>query len=224
MTKEILLADDDRTIRQSLTGLLADAGYVVRTAKDGREALDLYRERRPDLLLLDVMMPKSSGYDVCAEIRQTDSDTPIVMLTALDAETCELQGLDAGADGYVVKTVSGKVLLARIAAVLRHASPEAPQGRFDFAGWHVDPASLNMVRGGTEQAITERELAMMRWFAMHPGEVMSRDSLSTRFWGMDFDGGENALTMAIGRLRRKLGRAASALVSVRGSGYVFRQS
>ena len=220
---EIILADDERAVRTSLTALLESNGYDVRAAKDGAEALRLHQERRPDLLLLDVMMPKIDGYEVCETVRKTDADTPILFLTALDSDRDELRGLDAGADIYIAKTVSDDILLARIAAAIRRYRHDEPTGVFDFADWHVDPRKMSMRRKtGDAVLLNEREVALLRWFAMHPDEVFSRDFLFTRFWGVGFGGSENTLTVAIARLRAKLGESATAFAAVRGSGYVFR--
>ena len=219
----IIVADDERVIRQSLAKLLETNGYSVRLAKNGEEALRLYHEQRPDLMLLDVMMPKGDGYEVCKTIRKTDVETPVLFLTALDSDVDELRGLDAGADIYIPKTVSDEVLLARIAAAIRRHRHDEPTGDFDFAGWHVDPAKLSMRRKtGDAVMLSEREVAMLRLFAGHAGEVFSRDFLETRFWGVDFEGGDSALKLTIFRLREKLGAAGDRIQSVRGSGYVFR--
>lgn len=220
---EIILADDERAVRTSLMVLLVSNGYDVRAAKDGAEALRLHQERRPDLLLLDVMMPKMNGYEVCEAVRKTDADTPILFLTALDTDKDEMRGLEAGADVYIPKTVSEDILLARIAAAIRRYRHDEPTGEFDFADWHVDPRKLSMRRKtGDAVLLNEREVALLRWFAMYPGEVFSRDFLFTKFWGVDFRGADNTLTVALTRLRTKLGESATAFAAVRGSGYVFR--
>ena len=220
---EIIVADDERVIRQSISRLLEDVGHAVRVAKDGEEALRLYRERRPDLMLLDVMMPKRNGYEVCEAIRRTDVDTPVLFLTALDTDVDELMGLGVGADAYISKTVSNEVLLARIAAAIRRHRHDTPTGDFDFADWHVDPAKLSMRRKtGPSVPLNEREVALLRWFAGHPGEVFSRDFLFARFWGVDFEGGESTLSMAIKRLREKLGSKGGLIESIRSSGYAYR--
>jgi len=215
---EILLADDERVIRESLHGLLEDHGYVVRCASDGDRALSLYREHRPDLLLLDVMMPRMGGYAVCEAVRREDIDTPVVFLTALDSDEHELRGLGLGADAYISKTVSEEVLLARIAAALRR-NAASPSG-FSVGGWHVDPLKMSMHKpSGETVALGDRELAILRTFALHPGEVMSRDMLLTRF--CDATSGESALTVAISRLRDKLGNTGACIRSVRGVGYAY---
>ena len=223
MAADIIIADDERVIRQSVAALLEASGFAVRAAKDGEEALRLYRERRPDLMLLDVMMPKGNGYEVCEAIRKTDVGTPVLFLTALDSDRDELRGLDVGADIYIPKTVSDEVLLARIAAAIRRRRHDEPTGDFDFADWHVDPSKLSMRwKDGGTVSLGEREVALLRWFAQHPGEVFSRDFLFTRFWGASFEGNDSTLSIAIMRLREKLGDSASGLKSVRGSGYVWR--
>lgn len=223
MSTDIILADDDRVVLRSLSALLARHGYLVRTARNGEEALRLYREQRPDLMLLDVMMPKGNGYGICETVRRTDVDTPVLFLTALDSDADELRGLGVGADAYISKTVSDDVLLARIAAAIRRRHYDEPTGDFDFADWHIEPAKLTMRRkAGSSVPLGEREVAILRWFAMHPGEVFSRDFLFTRFWGADFEGCDSTLSIAILRLREKLGSSAAKLQSVRGSGYVWR--
>lgn len=220
---ELILADDERVLRTSLARLLERNGYLVRTATNGEEALRLYRERRPGLMLLDVMMPNGSGLEVCRAVRKVDADTPVIFLTALDSEADELKGLGVGADGYISKLVSNEVLLARIAAAVRRHRHEEPTGDFDFAAWHVDPAGLSMRRpDGDAVSLSEREVAMLRWFAGHAGEVFSRDFLETKFWGVDFEGGDSALKLTIFRLREKLGADGDRIQTIRGSGYVFR--
>ncbi len=215
---DILLAEDDRTLRRALAALLARAGYDVRAAADGEAALRLYRDRRPDLLLLDVMMPKMNGYDVCRAVRATDAATPILFLTAKDAEADEVRALGAGADDFISKSASESVWLARLAAALRRTGGGC--GEFAFHGWRVEPAALRMVAadGGTA-ALTEKEVAILRLFAAHPGEVFNRDALMTKFWGADRDVADNTLSMAMARLREKLGAAGDAIRTVRGVGY-----
>ena len=215
---EILLADDERAVREALCGLLESRGYVVRCASDGDRALALYREHRPDLLFLDVMMPRMGGYAVCEAVRREDLNTPVVFLTALDSDEHELRGLGLGADAYISKTVSEEILIARIAAALRR-SDVSPSG-LDFGEWHVEPLKMSMRKpSGETVALGDRELALLRTFALHPGEVMSRDMLLTRF----FDSGatEAVLTVAISRLRDKLGDSGERIRSVRGIGYAY---
>ena len=215
---EILLADDERAIRALLKKALESRGYVVRVASDGRQALALYKARRPDLLVLDVMMPGMDGREVCREVRRGDADTPILFLTALDSEADEVAGLGAGADDYVAKTVPEGVLFARVEAALRRRRD--PSAAFDFGEWRVDPDAMAMSsQAGGFAALSEREVALLRAFASSPQAVFSRDALLTRFWGDD--GSEAALNVAMHKLRGKLGAAGRDIRAVHGVGYAY---
>ena len=215
---DILLADDDRAVREALRKLLVERGYVVRCASNGDRALALYREHRPDLVLLDVMMPRTGGYAVCEEIRSEDQDTPILFLTALDSDTHELRGLGLGADAYIPKTVSEDVLLARVAAALRRS--DVSPADFLFGHWHVEPLKMSMRdKSGEAVPLGDREIAILRMLAMHPDEVVSRDMLLTRFFSPDAR--ETSLTIVMSRLRDKLGVAGADIKSVRGVGYAY---
>ena len=221
---EILLAEDERLLRESLAAKLAAAGFAVRAVRNGAEALREFFFSKPDLLLLDVMMPVKGGLDVCREVRADDPDIPVLFLTALDSESAELRALSAGGDVYIAKTVSDDVLFARIHAVLRRKLESGVPGVFKFADWLVDTSKLSMHRcGGEEVSLSEREVAILRWFAESPDEVFSKDFLLTRFWGADFDGGYSALNTAISRLRGKLADAGCAICSVHSVGYAYRR-
>ena len=215
---DILLADDERAVREALRRLLMSRGYVVRCASNGDRALALYRENRPDLVLLDVMMPRTCGYAVCEEIRREDRDTPILFLTALDSDAHELRGLGLGADAYIPKAVSEDVLLARVAAALRRS--DVSSADFLFGHWHVEPLKMSMRdKSGEAVPLGDREVAILRMLAMHPDEVMSRDMLLTRFFSPDAS--ETSLTVVMSRLRDKLGAVGADIKSVRGVGYVY---
>ena len=225
MDAEILVAEDESAIREGLCALLESEGYTVRAAVDGEDALRLFGECRPDLVLLDVMMPKKNGYAVCSEIRSSDQDVPILFLTAKDGDSDELRGLTLGADDYISKTSSQPVLLARIAAVLNRVrrTGDSSMGDFDFADWHVDVARFRLESpAGESVELTLREIAILRYLASHPDEILSRDFLLTRFCGGNFDGKESTLSTAIRRLREKLGDAGVRIESVYGSGYRYR--
>ena len=225
MDAEILVAEDESAIREGLCALLESEGYTVRAAVDGEDALRLFGECRPDLVLLDVMMPKKNGYAVCSEIRSSDQDVPILFLTAKDGDSDELRGLTLGADDYISKTSSQPVLLARIAAVLNRVrrTGDSSTGDFDFADWHVDVARFRLESpAGESVELTLREIAILRYLASHPDEILSRDFLLTRFWGVNFDGKESTLSTSIRRLREKLGDAGVRIESVYGSGYRYR--
>ena len=219
---EILVADDEPAILEGVKALLESEGYLVRTARDGEEALRMCRERLPDLLLLDVMMPRLGGYAVCREVRRDDANLPIIFLTARDADADELLGLSSGADGYIPKAAAQAVMLARIAAALRRARPVADPAVFEFGSCRVNAAQMRIFPpDGASHEVTPREVAMLRFFLSRPGEVVSRDSLLTRFWGLDFDGGDAVLTVALHRLRGKLGADARLIRTVPRQGYRY---
>lgn len=224
----ILVAEDDPAILEGLVVSLESDGHAVRAARDGAEALALAAESRPDLALLDVMMPKKSGWDVCAELRRRDPALPIVILTARGAESDKLLGFGLGADDYVVKPFGVRELLARVRAALRRAAAQAPAGAgpedgFDFAGARV-LAAAHALRApdGTESPLTPRELALLRLFAARPGQVLDRDRLLNAVWGVGYYGTTRTLDQHVANLRRKLGAAAPALETLRGAGYRYR--
>lgn len=222
---EILLAEDEVAIREGLVVLLEGENYTVRAAADGREALSLFEAHRPDLVLLDVMMPGKNGYAVCSEIRSRDMAVPILFLTAKGGDVEELRGLSLGADDFIGKTSSSQVLLARIARALQRARApreDTSDGDFDFARWHVDTARLRLMSAsGPGPELTMREIGLMRLLVRHPGEVFSREGLLARFWGADFEGNESTLSTAIRRLRGKLGADAARIEVVWGCGYRY---
>ncbi len=220
----ILLAEDEDAVREGIVCLLESEGYEVVAAANGTEALALYRARRPHLLLLDVMMPGLSGYDVCAQVRAFDPVIPILFLTAKDAPQDEVCGLNVGADDYISKTAPEPVKLARIAAALRRAAEaEEEAGHiFPFGRGRVDGVNAWWFSaGGARVSLSVREVEMLRLFARHPGEVFSHDYLFMRFWGGDFNGSESTLPTSLHRLREKLGEDGAFLHTASGKGYYY---
>jgi len=218
--KHILVAEDDPNILEGLATLLASEGYDVATAKNGAEALEKFRRRKPDLLLLDVMMPEKSGYDVCRELRATDTTTPVIMLTAKGEELDKVLGLTLGADDYVTKPFGVRELLARVAAVLRRgkSAPLATTTEiFEFAGLSVDPRRYCVVVKGKEISLSDRELKLIVFMHAHPGEVLTRDQLLNAVWGINYFGNTRTLDQHIAQLRKKLGSAV--IETVHGIGY-----
>ena len=225
MKREILIVDDDRALLTSLSLVLEEAGYGVRTAMNGDLAVAAVREKRPDLVLLDVAMPGKCGLDVCRELREGDSSLPIVFLTAYSSPKDELRGLAVGGDLYVSKTVDDDVLLARIAALLRirDGKDDKLAGDFDFAEWRIEASKFQMRRGeGRAVPLIEREIAFLRLLALHKGEILGRDFLMAQLWAGDTDVTDNRLSVMCYLLRKKLGRSGSALACVRGVGYSYR--
>jgi DNA-binding response OmpR family regulator len=219
----ILVAEDDANIREGLLVLLDGEGYKTVGAKDGLDALRLWRETRPGLVLLDVMMPGKSGYDVCREIRAAGSRVPVIMLTAKGEEIDKVLGLELGADDYVTKPFGVKELLARVAAVLRRAAPAASptQSAFPFGGSDVDAKRYVIATGETEFPLSDKELKLIETFRAHPGEALSRDRLLTDIWGVSYYGTTRTLDQHIAQLRKKLA-VPSSIETVHGIGYRYK--
>ncbi len=232
MSDVILIVEDDAAILSGLIDLLEGEGFKVWSARDGRKALGVYRDKRPDLVLLDIMIPEVSGYDVCREIRRTDGRTPIIMLTAKSEEIDMVVGLEIGADDYIVKPFSVKELLARIRAALRRASAgpgEAKKRKWDdtpieFADVTIYPGTLKGRKGKTEFSLTLREVQLLQFFAGHDGEALDRSLILDEVWGLKYEGTTRTLDQHVARLRRKIERDASApehILTVHGVGYRF---
>ena len=219
---DILLAEDDRVVRKTLVAMLGAAGHSVRAVRDGARAIAAFEEKKPDVVVLDVMMPVLDGLAACREIRKMDDEVPVLFLTALDSEKDELAGLGLGADDYISKSASDEILVARIAAALRRVSKPSVCGDFDFGRWHVAVSRFEMTCGEKREPLTEREIAILRLFAFHPGEVFNRDYILTKLWGSGADASDNTLSMAMFKLREKLGEDGAALETIRHIGYAYR--
>jgi len=223
----ILVAEDDHDLRLGLVDLLEAEGYRVVATADGAAALVAWRRERPDLLLLDVMMPEKSGYDVCREIRRQDGRTPIILLTAKGEEIDKVVGLELGADDYVTKPFGLHELRARIAAVLRRArGPAAPTGeipeRFRLGAALVDRKAYRVELDGVAHGLSGRELKLLETFYARPGEVLSRNDLLNAVWGIDYFGTTRTLDQHIAQLRKKIETDPSSpqvIVTVHGVGY-----
>ncbi len=226
MAETILVVEDDPAIVLGLEDLLAGEGYVVSSARDGRQALDLYRREKPDLVLLDIMLPEISGYEVCRRIRKDDAETPILMLTAKGQEADKVAGLELGADDYIVKPFGVSELLARIRATLRRSRGRAAgSGQpLAFAEVLIDPRKLEGSRGGVTFTLTVRELALLRLFAGRPGEVLDRFTILEEVWGLRYRGTTRTLDQHVAKLRKKIERDPAHpqhILTVHGVGYRF---
>ena len=224
---DILFAEDDPQIREWVAYSLERDHHRVRSVADGEAALTAYAEKRPDLVILDIMMPKKSGYDVLLKIRETDRTLPILMLTAKSTESDKVMGLGIGADDYMTKPFGVRELQARVSALLRRASVNASVGKsaenFRFATFKVNVARRILISAtGDETELTELEVSLLRFLSAHPGEVVSRDALLNGIWGTSFDGTNRTLDNRILALRKKLGDAARHIETVYGSGYRYR--
>jgi DNA-binding response OmpR family regulator len=231
MNEAILVVEDEEPILTGLADLLSGEGYRVTVARDGREALARFSEEHPDLVLLDVMIPEVSGYDVCREIRHADRRTPILMLTAKGQEVDKVVGLELGADDYIVKPFGVNELLARVRAALRRAGLPAASYRpvelgepFAFGNVEVDPRKMECRRGSRSERLSRLELGLLKLFLEHPGEVLDRFTILDRVWGVRYQGTTRTLDQHIVGLRKKIeadpGRP-SHIVTVHGVGYRF---
>ena len=226
MSTRILVVDDEPSVRDLLAYNLRKAQYDVLLAADGRSALRLARDEKPDLILLDLMLPQIDGLDVCRELRREGS-VPIIMLTALGEETDRVVGLEVGADDYLTKPFSMRELMARIKAVLRRARPEdgAPAGEPILRGpgdLALDVERRQVTIAGQPVTLTRLEFDLLHCLLENAGRVLSRERLLEQAWGYDFAGDTRAVDSAVKRLRAALRRAApeaDAVESVRGVGY-----
>ena len=217
--ERILIADDDAAMRQMIAQYLASEGYRVLEAGDGPEALDLARRERPDLVLLDWMMPGMSGLDVCRSLRR-ESTLPIMMVTARVEEPDMLLGLELSADDYITKPFSLRQLTARIRALLRRAHPEQPADeRLTFGDVTIDLTGAAVLRGGAEVPLTATEFKLLAALARSPGRVFSRLQLMEAAVGEYYEGYERTIDSHISHLRRKLG--GDLIQTVHGLGYKF---
>jgi two-component system response regulator MprA len=222
----VLVVDDEPDVRHSLEGGLTFEGYDVTTAPDGGRALGLLAEGLPDVVVLDVMMPFVDGLEVCRRIRAKGYDVPVLLLTARDTTDDRVDGLDAGADDYLVKPFALEELLARLRALLRRAKGSPQNGRLTFADLSMDCAAREVTRDGVPLELTRTEYDLLELFLLHPRQVLTREVILREVWGLDFDPGSNTMDVFVGYLRRKTevdGRPR-LLHNVRGVGYVLRES
>lgn len=219
----VLVVDDDRKITGSLRRGLTYEGYSVEVANSGTEAISFMHDGRPNVVILDVMMPGLGGLDVCRLIRRT-SDVPILMLTAKDEVSDRVAGLDSGADDYLVKPFAFEELLARVRALLRRKTPEA-SSELHFADLTLDTRSMTAERSGRKFDLTATEYRLLELFMNRHEEVLSRETILEKVWGFDFDGESNVLEVYIRYLRNKLelGGELRLIHTVRGAGYVLKE-
>jgi two-component system response regulator MtrA len=216
----ILLVEDDSSVREAVALALETFGHQVDTAVSGTEALDCWRTRHPDLLLLDLMLPGIDGFEVCRTIRKTDG-VPIIMLTARSDPIDVVVGLECGADDYVTKPFEVRVLLARIAAVLRREGRGVGSQFLRFGDLMIDAAGMTVSNGAVELHLTHTEFRLLVELANHAGQVLSRERLLERVWNYDYLGDSRLVDVCVQRLRAKVEPAAGyqLIRTVRGVGY-----
>ena len=233
MKAKILIAEDDANIRLGLIATLESEGYAVTAAADGAQALKLFPQEKFDLVVLDVMMPKASGYDVCRQLRAGGARVPVLLLTAKGEEIDKVVGLKLGADDYVTKPFGVHELLARIEALLRRSRTTAAETAgaeavlppvFRLGAAEIDRRKFTATIAGQAVALTARELRLAEVFAAHPGEVLTRDALLNAVWGVDYFGTTRTLDQHVAQLRKKVEAVPDtprALVTVHGIGYRY---
>jgi DNA-binding response OmpR family regulator len=224
---QVLVVDDDPIVRDVLSRYLARAGYEVRTAPDGRAAVDEYDRHAPDLVVLDLMLPVLEGFVVFRRMRARDGRTPVIMLTARGQETERVVGLDSGADDYVAKPFSPREVVARVRAVLRRREedePSEPVEPLAVGSLEIDPGAHEASLDGRPVHLTPKEFDLLLFFARHPRIAFSRSRLLDEVWDVAYDGDPSTVTVHVRRLREKIEADPSQperLVTVWGAGYRF---
>jgi two-component system, OmpR family, response regulator MprA len=221
----ILAVDDDRAVREALRRTLALGGYEVALAEDGEQALEQIVQSLPDAVVLDVGLPGIDGLEVCSRLRKAGNRVPILMLTARDAVADRIDGLDAGADDYMVKPFDVGELKARLRALLRRAKPEADTRALEFAELRLDADRHGAQVGESFVELTRTEYQLLELLMLNPRRVLSHSLIYDRVWGYDFGPASNALRVYVGYLRRKLEDAGARelIHTVRGVGYALRE-
>ena len=213
---KILIVEDEYDIRELLQNYLENEGYQVITASDGGQAIELFRSFSVDLVLLDILLPRLNGYEVCKAIRE-ESDLPVIMLTALDSEEDQLKGFDLRIDDYIPKPFSMPVLLRKIGAILRRTMGDSPSNRITYRALTLDVDSYKAYISGQTVDLTPREFEMLKALLQNQGRVLSRQMLLNRVWSYDFYGDERIVDTHIKNLRKKLG--SDYIETIRGVGY-----
>ena len=217
---KILVVEDDRNLLDTLKYNLRKEGYDVVTAADGAEALDICRKEKPDLIILDIMLPKKNGVEICHDLRLKEVNTPILMLTAKDMVEDRVKGLDAGADDYLVKPFAFNELLARIRALLRRTgSSKSP--KLQVGDLVMDTLTREVWRGQRIIELTSKEYTILEYFMRHPNVVITRTMLEEHAWDYEFDSMSNIIDVYIRKIRSKIDERDqdSLIQTVRGAGY-----
>jgi len=221
----ILVIEDDPAIRLGLRKSLAFEGYRVLEAQDGEKGLELAFQKKPDLILLDLMLPRLNGYEFCRTLRKHDRKTPILILSAKDQEVDKVMGLDLGADDYVTKPFSTKELAARVKAALRRSqSGERAEGVFEADRIRVDFGGQSVSVDGRTTEVSTREFRLLRYLIENRGRVLSRDQILNQVWGFDYEGTARTIDNFINKLRSKIETDPAQpelILTVRGVGYKF---
>ena len=219
MGTKILVVDDDRNICELLKLYLENEGYSVFVANDGQQAVEMFQAKSPELVLLDIMLPKMDGWQVCREIRET-SKVPIIMLTARSEERDELQGFELGVDEYISKPFSPKILVARVEAILRRTGKSAQENEvLDVGGIHLDKAAHMVEIDGRSVDLSYKEFELLTYFMENRGIALSREKILNNVWNYDYFGDARTIDTHVKKLRSKLGDKGELIKTIWGMGY-----
>ena len=226
MSARILIVEDDPSIRLGLQRSLGFEGFTVDLAADGEQAIQRAFDKKPDLILLDLMLPKVNGFEVCKTVRKYDATIPIVILSAKGDEGDKVLGLELGADDYVTKPFSLRELVARVKAALRRRRVQSGEvDVFSEGNLKIDFTAQSLMVDGEEQECTTREFNLLKYLIQNRGRVLSRDQILNQVWGFDYDGTPRTIDNFVNKLRQKLEKDVtnpSWIQTVRGTGYKFR--
>lgn len=218
----ILVAEDEDKLREIVLKYLKKEGYEGFGAANGEEALNLWAEKQPDCIILDVMMPLMDGFEVLEEIRETDN-VPVIMLTARREENDKIQGFEVGADDYVTKPFSPRELMVRIKALLKRSGVATAENKIKICGISLTPGDRFMTINSKEISLTQKEYEVLLFFVNHQKMVLSREQILDRIWGFDFEGDMRVVDTTIKRLRKKMEEKGECIQTVRGVGYKFQE-
>lgn len=219
--KKILIADDEEDIRAIIQYNLAKEGYDTIVAKDGNEAIDLAKQEKPDLIILDIMMPYKTGFEVCQIIR-TNPDlnhTLILFLTALNDEHSQINGLEYGGDDYISKPIGPKLLLSRVNALLRRMNKDDALKIIELDEMTIDPVKFIVIKNGQEIKLAKKEFELLYMLASKPGRVFLRNEILSKIWGTDIIVGDRTIDVHVRKIRQKL--ITEKITTIKGVGYKF---
>lgn len=219
-TLRVLIAEDEENLRNLVARYLKNEGFRVLRAKDGEQALDIWYDEPFDLAILDVMMPKLDGWEVLAALRR-ESSIPVIMLTAKREEEDRLRGFTLGTDDYMTKPFSPRELVMRVHALLRRSGKLSQEKTAELPGISIDYASQQVTTANGQVNLSAREFELLAYFADNRGIALSREQITERIWGYDYDGDSRVLDTTIKRLRKKLGACGACIKTLRGTGYRF---
>ncbi len=219
--RKILIADDEPDILEIVSYNLGKEGYEVYTAKDGNEAIDRAKVLHPDLIILDIMMPRKTGVEVCQILRSQPAfqETLIIFLTALSDEASQIKGLETGADDYVSKPISPKVLVSRVNALFRRVNSKDTGKTIECGNMSIDPVRFLVAIDGTDVILAKKEFELLYLLASRPGRVFLRNEILSQVWGNDVIVGDRTIDVHIRKVRQKLG--VDCITTVKGVGYKF---